>query len=82
MHSLNLIHQPHPSSQEVNDNENIADDFVPQVIRMCEYNFFIRNLKEAAEAKGNRRLAMDAAAEDGNTSLSGESGGLCVVRWD
>ena len=47
----------------VNKNENITADFVPQVIRMCEYDFFINNMKEAAETVVNRRLAAEKAED-------------------
>jgi len=57
----------------VNNNSNISQDFVPQVIKLCEYEFFITNMKEAAESRKNRELAIEKS-HDKNISKTNMSG--------
>jgi hypothetical protein len=49
----------------------IAEEFVPLVIKMCEYDFFLRNMKEAAENGVARKKAAAKQAEGGGGNLSG-----------
>ncbi|GMI28482.1 hypothetical protein TeGR_g538, partial [Tetraparma gracilis] len=58
------------SLQEINDNKNIAEDFVPAVIKMCEYQYFLQNMIEAADARSHRHRA---------NSMSGEGLSGCYV---
>ena len=55
----------------VNEASDLHEDFVPQVIRMCDYGFFASNMKEAADAKENLRLAATLAQGSSSTNLSG-----------
>mmetsp|Transcript_21822 Transcript_21822/g.43576 ORF Transcript_21822/g.43576 Transcript_21822/m.43576 type:complete len:326 (+) Transcript_21822:135-1112(+) len=59
---------------EVNNSEEINQEFVPQVIKLCEYPFFFQNMKEAADIRVNKRKAMDmaeSAEDDGSFNISG-----------
>jgi len=45
------------SISEVKSSKTVSQDFVPQVINMCEYPFFFENMVESANARVNKRKA-------------------------
>ncbi len=49
----------------------VADDFIPQVIRMCLYDFFCSNMKEAADSRDNRVVAERARRDAAPSNISG-----------
>ena len=38
----------------MNSSAEINQEFVPQVIKLCEYSFFFENMKEAADIRTNK----------------------------
>jgi hypothetical protein len=55
---------------DLNNNDNVAEDFVPAVIKMVEYDFFLMNMIETADIRTNRREARDLAS-GGDGCISG-----------
>ncbi|GMH81079.1 hypothetical protein TrST_g8660 [Triparma strigata] len=55
---------------DVNSDSSLDQDFVPQVIKLCEYSFFFQNMKEAADIMAAKREANTLKSE-GEFNLSG-----------
>ncbi|GMH80994.1 hypothetical protein TrLO_g9611 [Triparma laevis f. longispina] len=55
---------------DVNNDDSLNQDFVPQVIKLCEYPFFFVNMKEAADIRASKHEANALKSED-EFNLSG-----------
>ncbi len=57
--------------QSLNSDDSLNKDFVPQVIKLCEYEYFLMNMIEAANTMKSREAALEKSEVKSGFNLSG-----------